>query len=1158
MSKAHLFLFLTVILLATISSGNIFAEKISQPIGKIPSKQIPVGFEKIDSDIAQLIKGGTLSSRISNSTQLQLNQIASDKIDVYIYLNSKLDNLPVNIPVISRADDIIFAKLSASQINSLSGLENVKRIGSPIKAVFYNHAVSQGVNYALANKMHDAGYTGTGVTIAVIDAGFLVANPEISSNIVGSWKAPGCADIACGSIEGTSHGTAVAEIVVDMAPNVKLRVYAIQNSIDFSNAVSDAIANNVDVITASLGFPGSGGDGTSGFFRDGTSPVAKNVNQAKAAGILVTVAAGNSGTSHWKGTYSASPSIATSLGLVGMGYQSVNVFNSTASGNLKACLPVTDFGSQYVASWNAWATTNQDYDLFLYDSSMSTRVGDSIGTQSGTQSPVETIPQGLPVGSACLVLASWSSTQNHLFHIDAVNNSIDPSMATRGGSISTPADASGALSIGAVNQATDALESFSSSGPTDDSRLKPEICGPDNVLSHQYGVFPGTSASTPHVAGAAALLLQQNPSLTVDQLRQKLIDYARFNASYSVNNLCGNNSGSLFLQDAIPPNVSITSNLISGSTTTATTLNYTATFSKSVFNFTANDITVTGTANATHPAVSNFVPVNDTVYTFKVLRGSSDGTAIVSVLAGKATDAATNQNTASNTYNLTIDSTAPTVVLSTPKNPTHVSPFTVTAQFSEIVTGVEIGDYTVVNGTTSGFVSLNATTFTVQVTPTLSHITINMPFSAATDTAGNPSTAAHLEVTFDNTPPTVVLSTLQNPTHVSPFTVTAKFSEIVTGVDTADLMVVGGTKSNFVAINGDTYTVDVTPTINPIIINMASSAASDMAGNNNTAANQLSVTYSIQSTTASGTLFDDTNGNGIQDIGEFGISGRTIILVDGNGTRLADKTTDVNGSYTFTGMAPGTLLIQTAPVPQNHLPSTGFNSYFRPTIISGSNTTINFPMTPITTQNRATVNGTVFEDTNNNGVQDNSEPGLAGVQVFVVDFLTLTQTTVLTNANGTYTATGILPDVVLVQAAPIPAGHLPSTGHFTYSYQTLAQGSTTTVNFALKPITPLDHGTIMIDVFNDTNSNGIRDINESRVLGATVFTFELLTAQANVQVTDFTGVTTHSGLIPDVVLAQINAAVLPPGFSGITSANGGFEFIPVTPNSTTTVKIGLH
>jgi len=184
------------------------------------------------------------------------------------------------------------------------------------------------------------------------------------------------------------------------------------------------------------------------------------------------------------------------------------------------------------------------------------------------------------------------------------------------------------------------------------------------------------------------------------------------------------------------------------------------------------------------------------------------------------------------------------------------------------------------------------------------------------------------------------------------------------------------------------------------------------------------------------------------------------------------------------------------------------------------------------------------------------EVGLSGVQVFVVDFLTLTQTTILTDANGIYNATGILPDAVLVQAAPIPAGHLPHTT--TYSYQTLSQGSTTTVNFALKPINSSEHGTILIDVFDDANLNGIKDIGEVGVPNATVFTYELLTAKVDLQVTNSTGITTHSGLIPDVVVAQINAYTLPPGFSSITTANEGFEYVLVIPNGTTTVQIGLH
>jgi len=120
----------------------------------------------------------------------------------------------------------------------------------------------------------------------------------------------------------------------------------------------------------------------------------------------------------------------------------------------------------------------------------------------------------------------------------------------RDGSIGTPADATGALATGAINVLTDVLEPFSSSGPTDDGRLKPEICGPDNVSSHQSSLnpFAGTSASAPHTAGGAALLLNQTPGLSADELQNVLINSARFNPTYSINNLCGSDSGALKLQ----------------------------------------------------------------------------------------------------------------------------------------------------------------------------------------------------------------------------------------------------------------------------------------------------------------------------------------------------------------------------------------------------------------------------------------------------------------------------------------------------------------------------------------------------------------------------------------------------------------------------------
>jgi hypothetical protein len=74
-----------------------------------------------------------------------------------------------------------------------------------------------------------------------------------------------------------------------------------------------------------------------------------------------------------------------------------------------------------------------------------------------------------------------------------------------------------------------ALRPYSARGPTIDGRTKPEIVAPDGVSGRTYGVsggctggFQGTSASAPHVAGAAALVKQAFPEFNVGQLQNFL------------------------------------------------------------------------------------------------------------------------------------------------------------------------------------------------------------------------------------------------------------------------------------------------------------------------------------------------------------------------------------------------------------------------------------------------------------------------------------------------------------------------------------------------------------------------------------------------------------------------------------------------------------
>ena len=100
---------------------------------------------------------------------------------------------------------------------------------------------------------------------------------------------------------------------------------------------------------------------------------------------------------------------------------------------------------------------------------------------------------------------------------------------------------------------------------------------------------------------------------------------------------------------------------------------------------------------------------------------TSSGDVVAKVAAGAYTDKALNPNTESGTATVTVDATAPTVVIAKEPGliePTSTSPITLTVTFDEPVTGFDNGDVSV-GGTAGGTKVANVTggpaVYTVEV-----------------------------------------------------------------------------------------------------------------------------------------------------------------------------------------------------------------------------------------------------------------------------------------------------------------------------------------------------------------------------------------------------------------------------------------------------------
>ncbi len=482
---------------------------------------------------ATLILDGTYTAAL-------LQQLESTGIIVETAYETQVD-IAVPLAVIQSAID---SGQPEAVFKQLTELEHVIRVKAPQRNFpgaakarpWAEGVIGQGVALIGADQWHAAGLTGAGVKVGILDCGFKdyqdLLGRELPDRVVAKTFVRGLGDP---HDSDEPHGTAVAEIVHEIAPDAELYLadYGCQGTAKGA-AVEWLLEQGVQIISNSTGSPEAP--------MDGTGNAVALVKKATKQGVLWINSSGNEALQHYRGEFTDTD------------HDQLNEFEG-----VRETLSFVSVESEaaIILRWDDWATVDQDLDLFLLDQN-----GDSIAASQEAQAgqpgdePVELIEYyGLEAGERYRVAVYADRIDRPVWLDVYIEGNIDEmTPVTAGYSLITPADAREAMAVGAVNWETDQVTSYSSRGPTDDGRTKPDLVAPSEVDNVTYRRFDGTSASAPHVAGAAALVWGAQP----DWDRQQVWDYLVDNALDYGPNGPDDEYGAGRLQLAAPPGQAIT------------------------------------------------------------------------------------------------------------------------------------------------------------------------------------------------------------------------------------------------------------------------------------------------------------------------------------------------------------------------------------------------------------------------------------------------------------------------------------------------------------------------------------------------------------------------------------------------------------------------
>ncbi|NGP44730.1 S8 family serine peptidase [Bacillaceae bacterium SIJ1] len=404
----------------------------------------------------------------------------------------------------------------------------------------YQTALSKSVPLILGDNARsverNTKFTGKGVKVGIIDTGIDYKHPDLKQNYKGGYdfidhdRDP--METIEGSIPTTMHGTHVAGIIAanghlqGVAPDAELYAYralgpeGMGTTDQVIAAIEKAVEDGMDVINLSLGNTVNGPDW----------PTSEALDEAVRKGVVAVTSSGNTGPGLWSVGSPGTSDGAISVGASFPPLQVPTLLMPSSNGDPLAILRMD--GS------NPWQFHTEKDVIFAkygrdedYDTSVK---GSVVLVKRGRIPFTEKAAIAEKKGAAALIVFNngKGTFQGGIDEKEGISIPVVSLSREDGQRLLDRIERGQNMLRTEYVEAKDKMAPFSSRGPvTHTWAVKPDLVAPGvdihSTIPGGYRAMQGTSMAAPHVAGAAALLLEQHPEWRPEQVKAALMNSAK-------------------------------------------------------------------------------------------------------------------------------------------------------------------------------------------------------------------------------------------------------------------------------------------------------------------------------------------------------------------------------------------------------------------------------------------------------------------------------------------------------------------------------------------------------------------------------------------------------------------------------------------------------